>query len=124
MPINLTNPITENLTVEQLAGRNDDCYMKRTGYEVLADDEIFALIPQAPEGDMAKIGETVTVSSFGLPRRAQVVRVLSGYENSYIEQTIVGETENTYKIWECTFSQSDGINERNFEIEKDVNQVE
>lgn len=119
MPINLTNPITEHLTFEQLAGQNDNCFSKRIGYEVIADDEIFALIPQAMEEDIAKIGETVTVSSFGLPRRAQVVRVLSGFEHDYIDQQITEENETTYKIHESTYNQMNGKKDRSYKIKKE-----
>jgi|GEM_PF-3738480 hypothetical protein len=118
MTINLTNPITENLTIEQLAGQNDDCFGKRIGYEVMADDEVFALIPQGMEEDSAKIGQTVTVSSFGLPRRAQVIRVLSGFENDYTDQRIAEENETTYKIHESTYSQMKGKKERSYKIKK------
>lgn len=116
MTLNLSNPITENLSLEQLAGKADDCYTPRIGYEVAADGERFALLPLFSEGEEAKIGETVTVSSLGLPRRAQVVRVLSGYEETYTDREIVGQNESTYEIRERTHDKS-GMRERSYEIE-------
>ncbi|WP_088187043.1 hypothetical protein [Desulfosporosinus sp. FKA] len=120
MTINLTNPITENLTIEQLAGQNDNCFGKRTGYEVIADNEVFALIPQAEEDETAQIGEIVTVGSFGLPRRAQVVRVLSGFEDDYTDQRIIEENEVIYKVQEYTYSQMEGKKEYSYEIKKEI----
>lgn len=119
MTINLTNPITEKLTVEQLAGQNDDCYGERIGYEVMVDDEVFALIPQAPEEETPKVGEIVTVSSFGLARRAQVIRVLSGFEDDYKDQWIIKENENTYKVHESIYSEKRGKKEHSYKVKKE-----
>ncbi|MDA8226527.1 MAG: hypothetical protein M0T74_02270 [Desulfitobacterium hafniense] len=119
MTLNLTNPITEDLRVEHLAGANEPCQEKRTGYEVILDGDKFALKPIAKD-EQAKIGEEVTVSSMGKMRRGQVVRVLSGYEHSYIDQKIVDETEDLFKVQEVSHSTKEGITERDFEVPKDV----
>lgn len=111
MTANLINPITQSLEIGQLAGPEDACYQDRTGYEVIVANEKYALIPIATE-ETARIGEEVQVDSMGIMKRGQVVRVLSGVQEEYTEQVLLGETTEGIRILERRYDVQSGLEEK------------
>lgn len=116
MALNLNNPITENLSASLLAGPDDDCQGQRTGYEVIVMDEKYALLPLSSHTN-AKIGEEVQIDSMGLMKRGIVVRILSGTQAEFIEQTVVEETDSTYRVHERIYKNSQ-VRKRDLTVNK------
>lgn len=111
MATNLINPVTKSLEIGQLAGAEDECYQNRTGYEVIVANEKYALIPIATE-ETARIGEEVQVDSMGIMKQGQVVRVLSGFQEDYREQILLGETTAGIRVLERHYDVQSGLKEK------------
>ena len=115
MALNLINPVTLSLDVGQLSGPEDECFQNRTGYEIIVANEKYALIPIATE-EIARIGEEVQVDSMGVMKRGQVVRVLSGFQEEYTDQILLGETTEGIRVLERHFSHQSGLSEKNMTL--------
>jgi hypothetical protein len=115
MALNLINPITQSLEIGQLAGPDDECYQNRTGYEVIVANERYALIPIATE-ETARIGEEVQVDSMGAMKRGQVVRILSGFQEDYTEQILIGDVNEGIRVLERYFNTENGLTEKQITI--------
>jgi hypothetical protein len=112
MALNLINPVTQSLEISQLAGPGDECFQSRIGYEVIVANEKYALLPIAAD-ENARIGEEVEVDSMGLMKRGRVIRVLSGFQEEYLDQILRGETTQGIRVLERHFDTRNGLTEKN-----------
>lgn len=111
MAVNLINPVTQSLEIDQLSKMGDECYSNRTGYEVIVANEKYALVPIATD-DIAEIGEEVQVDSMGIMTRGQVIRVLSGSQEEYTDRILLEETEQGIQFLERHYDVQSGLQEK------------